>query len=397
MIILYRILRWLSIVISWFALLIVTLWAFGALWFDAPAANRILAIAFLIACVAVLGFVRPRGRKLAALAILFGAVLIWWFTLKPSNEANWQPDVAQLAWAEFNGDEVTLHNVRNCDYRTEINYTPHWETRAVRISQIIGIDLAINYWGSPWMAHPIVSFQFADAPPLCFSIETRKKVGQTYSAIGGLYRQFQLIYIVADERDVIRVRTNYRKGEDVYLYHTTISPEQARERFLEYIHSLNAMREKPRWYNAITTNCTTSIRTQRPPGKRTPWDWRILLNGKGDEMMYERHLVVTGGLPFAELKARSLINARAKAANASPDFSLLIRVGLPPCTRTSDQTVQRFGSVRRDRRQPSELFALMSNRGLAQGKQMSEDSGRRSDSAMEKPQVIPQPREYRTV
>jgi hypothetical protein len=101
----------------------------------------------------------------------------------------------------------------------------------VRISQIIGIDIAVNYWGSPWIAHRIVNFQFADAPPLCFSIEIRKKLGQTYSTIGGLYRQFELIYIVADERDVIRLRTNYRK-EDGYLYHTTISPERARERFL---------------------------------------------------------------------------------------------------------------------------------------------------------------------
>ena len=115
-----------------------------------------------------------------------------------------------------------MHNVRNCDYRTETDYTPHWETRTVRLSQITGIDLAINYWGSSWIAHPIVSFQFADAPPVCFSIEVRKKIGQAYSAIGGFYRQFALIYIVADERDVIRVRTNYRKGEDVYLYHTTI-------------------------------------------------------------------------------------------------------------------------------------------------------------------------------
>ena len=293
---------------------------------------------FSIGCIAVLGFVRPLGRKVALLAILFGTVLTWWLTLKPTNEGNWQPDVAQLAWAEINGDEVTLHNVRNCDYRTETDYTPHWETRTVRLSQITGIDLAINYWGSPWMAHPIVSFQFADTPPICFSIETRKKAGQTYSAIGGLYRQFALIYIVADERDVIRVRTNYRKGEEVYLYRTTISAGRARERFLEYIHSLNRLRDKPRWYNAVTTNCTTSIRTQHPPGERMPWDWRILLNGKGDELMYERHLIITGGLPFAELKARSLIDQRANAADAAPNFSELIRIGLPLSENKNEKT-----------------------------------------------------------
>src|SRR5438067_9881063 len=324
----YRIVRCLTIVIAWFVLFLAEAWAFGALWFDAPAANRILAIVFLIVCLAVLGLVRPLARKLALLAILFGAVLTWWFSLKPSNEANWQLDVAQLAWAEIKGDEVTFHNVRNCDYRTETDYTAHWETRTVRLSQITGIDLAIDYWGSPWIAHPIVSFQFADAPPLCFSIETRKRVGQTYSTIGGLYRQYTLIYVVSDERDVIRLRTNYRH-ENIYLYHLTVSTDRARERFLEYVRSLNALRAQPRWYNAITTNCTTSIRSQHPSKERIPWDWRIILNGKGDELLYEEGALVTGGLPFAELKQRSLIDTRARAANDSPDFSKLIRVGLP--------------------------------------------------------------------
>ena len=170
---------------------------------------------------------------------------------------------------------MTLHNVRNCDYRTETDYTPRWETRTVRLSQLTGIDLAINYWGSPWMAHPIASFQFANAPPLCFFIETRKEIGESYSAIGGFFRQFELIYVVADERDVIRVRTNFRRSEDVYLYHTTTPPEKARERFMDYIAALNQLHAHPRWYNAATTNCTTSIRTQhasraRPVGLAHP-------------------------------------------------------------------------------------------------------------------------------
>jgi hypothetical protein len=310
-------------------------WAFGAVWFDAPFGNgnKLVAALVGIAFVIVLVFVRPFWRKLGVFVVVFAGVLLWWLTIAPASDRDWQPDVAQRAWADVNGDEVTLHNVRNCEYRSETDYTPRWETRVLHLSQMTGVDLAINYWGSPWIAHPIASFQFTDASPVCFSIETRKKIGQTYSAVGGLYRQFELIYIVADERDVIRVRTNYRKGEDVYLYHTTISPAQARQRLFEYVHSLNAMRDKPRWYNAITTNCTTSIRTQHPPGERMPWDWRILLNGKGDELMYEHHLIVTGGLPFAQLKARSLINARAKAAGDSPDFSQLIRVGLPNAMR----------------------------------------------------------------
>jgi len=325
-----RVIRWVGELLVLLIAIIAIAWAFGAVWFDAPFGNANKYVAGLLALTsaASLAFVRRFWRKVGAVTLLFGVVLAWWLTLLPTNDSDWQPDVAQKAWADIQGDEVTFHNVRNCDYRTETDFTPHWDTRMVRISQITGIDLAIDYWGSPWIAHPIVSFQFADAAPLCFSIETRRKLGQTYSAIEGLYRQFELIYIVADERDVIRVRTNYRK-EDIYLYHTTISPAHARERFLEYVHSLNALRNKPRWYNEITTNCTTSIRDQHPPNERMPWDWRILLNGKGDELMYERHFIVTDGLPFAELKARSLIDTRARAANDSSDFSQLIRVGLP--------------------------------------------------------------------
>src|SRR6266702_88886 len=327
---LVRVIRWVGELLILLTAMIAATWAFGAVWFDAPFgnANKIVAWLLAVASAAALVFVRGFWRKIGAVTLLFGSVLTWWLTLSPTNDSDWQPDVAQKGWADIQGDEVTLHNVRNCDYRSETDYTPHWEARTVRISQITGIDLAVDYWGSPWIAHPIVSFQFTDAPPLCFSIETRKKLGQTYSTIGGLYRQFELIYIVADERDVIRLRTNYR-NEDIYLYHTMVPPARARERFREYVHSLNALRTQPRWYTAVTTNCTTSIRTQHPSKERIPWDWRILLNGKGDELLYRDGGLVTGGLPFAELKTRSLIDTRARAANDSLDFSKLIREGLP--------------------------------------------------------------------
>jgi hypothetical protein len=316
-------------VLAWLIALGSATWAFGALHYDFPIAKGAVTWAFALVLLAAVIFLRGAVRKLGAVFVACAVVLVWWLTLRPSNEGNWQPDVAQLAWAEVNGDEVTLHNVRHCDYRTETDLTPRWETRTVRLSQLTGIDLAINYWGSPYMAHPIASFQFADAPPVCFSIETRKQLGQTYSAIGGLYRQFALIYVVADERDVIRVRTNFRQDEDVYLYRTTATPAQARERFLEYLGSLNALRERPRWYNAITSNCTTSIRDQHPAATRAPWDWRILVNGKGDELMFERGSIATGGLPFAELKKRALINPTAQAAGDAPDFSQRIRAGRP--------------------------------------------------------------------
>ena len=323
-----RVIKYVGWIFACLAALACAIWAFGALYFDFPTAHGLAAIPFVIVSLAVVIFFRGKLLKLATVFGVFTLVVLWWLTLKPSNDGVWQPDVAQTAWAEINGDEVTLHNVRNCDYRTETDFTPRWETRTVRLSQITGVDVAINYWGSPWIAHPIVSFQFADALPLCFSIETRKTIGQQYSALEGLYRQYTLIYVVANERDVIRLRTNYRR-EDVYLYHTLASPAQARQRFREYIETVNALHENPRWYNAVTSNCTTSIRTQRAAKLRAPWDWRILFNGKADEMLYQDHAIATGGLPFSEFKQRSLINDRARAADKDPDFSRLIREDLP--------------------------------------------------------------------
>ncbi len=314
-------------VIAWLIAVPCSAWAFGAIYFDFPAANSLGAILFALILLGAIVLVRGQLLKLAIVFGAFAAVASWWLTLKPSNDRVWQPDVAQTASAQINGDEVTLHNVRNCDYRTDIDFTPRWETRTVRLSQITGMDVAINYWGSQWIAHPIVSFLFGDALPLCFSIETRKTIGQDYSVWRGLYRQYTLIYILADERDSIRVRSNYRH-EDVYLYHTLAFPAQARERFVEYIKAMNELHDQPRWYNEVTANCTTSIRAQRAVNERAPWDWRMLINGKMDELLYERHALATGGLPFAELKKRSLINKRATAANNDPDFSRLIRDGL---------------------------------------------------------------------
>jgi hypothetical protein len=318
-------------------LLIGLAWAFGALWFDFPIAGlrHWLAWFIIIAAIAELVLVRSRWRAKLGILVALGAIFLWWLSLEPHENRNWQADVARTAWAEIDGDAVTLHNVRNCDYRTEADYTPRWETRTVDLSQLEGVDLAITFWGSPWMAHPIASFRFHNTPPVCFSIEVRKVVGQDFSALASLYRQAQLIYIVADERDVIRLRSNYRRGEDVYLYRTVATPDQARERFLEYLSVLNSLHTRPRWYNVITTNCTTSIREQRPVGERMPWDWRILLNGKADEMLYEDHLIATGGLPFAELKQRSLINDSARKADKDPEFSNQIRKNLAGFTATT--------------------------------------------------------------
>jgi hypothetical protein len=326
--VLFILLSLLCSALTWLVLLIGILWAFGALWFDFPQAEMRPwpAAVFGVVVVLIVMFLRPRWRAKLVVAVAVILVMIWWFTLQPRQFREWKDEVALTPHAVIEGDVVTIHNVRNFEYRTETDFTPRYEMRRLDLRNLRGVDMFINYWGSPYMAHPIMSFDFGNDGRVCFSIETRPEKGEAYSALGGLYRQFELTYIVADERDVIRVRSNYRKGEDVYLYR--LKAPHVREAFLEYVRTVNELHETPRWYNAITNNCTTAIRHQRASTERAPWDWRMLVNGLGDQLLYERG-GIDRSLPFPELKRISHVNERAKAANDDTDFSEKIRVGLP--------------------------------------------------------------------
>jgi hypothetical protein len=268
----------------------------------------------------------------------FLVVLAGWLTLQPSNDRDWQPDLAVLASADIDGNKVTVRNIRNCDYRTETDFDVRHYDKAFDLQKIRTVDLYMVYWGAPYMAHTMMSFGFEGGDYLCFSIETRKTKGQGYSAIKGLFRQFELISVVADERDLVRLRTNYRKGEEVYLYRLRGTPNQARKFFLDYLRRLNRLRQRPEWYNAVTDNCTTGIRMQRATADRAPWDWRMLANGYGNEVLYERGMIATN-LPLAELKQRCHINERARAAGQAADFSARIRQDVPgiePATSSSE-------------------------------------------------------------
>ena len=313
-----------------FVLLLVTLWAAAALYFDARVSWVRLPLAgvYALAVLAVWILVKRRWLAVGATAGGFVLVLGWWSTLQPSNDRAWQPDVAVLPYAEIDGNKVTVRNIRNCDYRTETDFDVRHYDKTFNLDRIRGADLFMVYWGSPHMAHTMVSFGFEGGDHLCFSIETRKEKGEGYSAVKGLFRQFELIYIVGDERDLVRLRTNYRQGEEAYLFRLNGSPAQLRTLFLDYLRRMNSLRQRPEWYSAITDNCTTSIRTQRAAADRAPWDWRMLANGHGDELLYERGVIATN-LPLADLKQRAHINARARAADKAADFSRLIRQGVP--------------------------------------------------------------------
>ena len=326
-----RVARGVGITIVWVVLALLTLWAAAALFVDCRIITLRIPVTLIYVFGAITVLVKLRQVRWAAVFYLLGfcSVLAWWLTLKPSNDGNWQPDVDRTAWAEITGDRVNIHNLRNCDYRSENDYSDCWSDRTVYLSQIRAADLFLTNWGIRFASHPIISFQFGDNEHIAFSIEARYKVGQSYSTVLGCFRQYGLIFITADERDVIRLRTNYRKDEEVSMYRLQATPEVARAMFLTYVDYLNILKDHPEWYNEVTKNCTTTINKQlgADVNNTQPWNYQYLLNGTLDELLYDRGRLVTGGLPFPELKQRQHINTAARAANRSPDFSALIRAG----------------------------------------------------------------------
>lgn len=311
---------------SYLCIVLTTIWAVLALYFDSPFARiKIVLPVLYLACLVLACYWTK--RKLLACLLGFAIVVSWWLTLKPTNQGPWQADVSTLASVDLDHGHAVIHGFRQCDYQTETDYQCRWDDRDVDLAQIRGVDLFMNYWGSPWIAHTIVSFDVGGGQHVAFSIETRKRPGQTYSALRGFFRQYTLMTVVSDERDLVRLRTNYRKGEDLYLYHINATPEVARSLFLDYVNMANGLATRPEWYNAVTRNCTTEIFTFKTMEKH-PFDWRILFNGKADEMGYERGKLA-GNLPFNELKKQAYINPAARAADKDPRFSDRIREGKP--------------------------------------------------------------------
>lgn len=319
------------------ALVGTTIWAVLAIYFGdshgsivQTSGAAVFGLFGLVTLVS-LGFARWRKRLLAAYSILFVAILTWWwFAVSPSNERQWQPDAAKLPYAAIDGNIVTVHNIRNVDYRSEFDYKTAYYTKTYDLNKLEGVDLFAVYWMGPAIAHTILSFNFGDTDYLAVSIEARKELNEGYSTIKGFFRQYELMYIVADERDVIRLRTNYRKEppEDVYLYRLQTSKENARRLFLEYLRKINELHEEPAFYNTLLDNCTTAIWfNARVNPEHLPFSWKILLSGYLPEYLYESQ-VLTARLPFEELQRQARINPMAQATGKSPEFSQRIRAAV---------------------------------------------------------------------
>jgi hypothetical protein len=305
-----------------------------AFWYQLPLPATARMIAIGIWAIFALGvlFLDISRRSWIARGVYLLALVIaalWWSSIRPSFGHEWAPDVEHIVTGTRDGDIVTLTNVRDFDWTTEAEFTPRWKTRRYDLSKLDSVDLFLSYWAGPAIAHTLVSFGFEDGEHVVFSAEIRKQKGEKFSSIGGFFKEFDLALIAAEERDIIRLRTNIR-GEDVYRYPIPMSDSTMKELFWSYIETGNELASVPTFYNTVTANCTTVVfRLLRALDPALPFDYRILLSGYLPGYIMD-HQGVETGLSEAEFRRRAAISALGKAAGDDADYSTAIRAGAAP-------------------------------------------------------------------
>ena len=324
-----RVLHGLGAGLRIFFLAVLITWSTLAIYYSNlpwPWLRLALAAAFAVFGIWALWISRP--RRTIAFALLLVGVVAWWLAISPSHHRNWRPEVAMMPRATIEGDRARITGVRNFQYRSRNDFDVRYEEREFQLSHLIGIDFYVSYWREGLVGHTFLSFVFDNAPPLSISIETRPEVGEGFNPISSLFKQFELIYVVGDERDIVGVRANHRR-ETVYLYRLNTSADDARRLLIVYLERINELADRPEFYHLLSNSCTINIiRYANAAGRSGSFNIRHLLNGLIDSYLYHSGRTDTS-MPFDELRRRSQINAVAQAAEGATDFSHRIRASLP--------------------------------------------------------------------
>jgi len=311
----------------------VTAWSALALWYRLPAPEAIkfgaASLFALFGCITIVAlFSRLCFRALSVFIMAFAVVAFWWITIEPAEHADWAPDVARQVTGKIEGERLILTNVREFEWRTDKDFIERWTTRTYDLNGLRTLDFFMSYWAGPEMAHVILSFGFTDGTFLAWSVEVRREKNGEFSPMADLFKNNPLVIIAAQEQDVVGVRSNVR-GEDVQLYRLRATPEDARLLLLEYVRDANALAASPKFYNSILTNCTTTVvKMVRAVGDKVPLDWRLIVNGYLPDYAYDQG-ALDHRLDLAHLKALAHVEMRALEAGLTPEYSQLIRVGVP--------------------------------------------------------------------
>lgn len=315
------------------AIVLVTAWGALALWIRAPLGRgwkSAVVLAWVASALAALAGLRWQSwlPGLYVHGAALACLLYWWLRVRPSNDRPWIAEVARQTHGEVDGNRVTLHNVRNFDWRSRTDFTPCWETRGYALDDLQSVDVALSYWGRPAIAHALVSFGFGDGGQVVFSVEIRRKQGDKFSEIGGFFKQYELSVIASTEEDSLRVRTNVR-GEDGYLYRIHMPPGAARKLFLAYVDTANRLLDTPRFYHTLTANCTTIVfQMARHIVPGLPLDYRQLLSGYLPEYLYKLD-ALRGAGSAEQYRHLGRYTDRALATYDRTQYSRNIRRGVP--------------------------------------------------------------------
>jgi Domain of unknown function (DUF4105) len=282
-------------------------------------------IAATIGCIVAAQSDAWTGYGLFAFAVALWS--LWWLNIRPNGQSNWVPENRHQATAILTATKLTVQHVRNFHWSGKRQYSEQWETRTYDLAKLRGMDLFVCTWGDPRIAHTMVSFDFGEASALCFSIETRREVGEKWTPLAGFMRSYELFVIAGDERDLVRQRINVR-SEDVRLYRVYATDEMRRSILANYVAQMNRLATRPRFYNTVFNNCTIEIaRIVRAAGHTFPLDWRLLVSGYVGDYLYDLELL-DRTRPFAELKSAANIRDKSLAADRATDYSRRIREGL---------------------------------------------------------------------
>ncbi|WP_312736948.1 DUF4105 domain-containing protein [Stenotrophomonas sp.] len=300
----------------------------GPGWLSAGVAGLWLLAALWTSWTVARGMQTRRGSGFYVASVVLAG--LWWLLLTPRQDRDWADDVAQrLHVASFDGRHVVLDNVRDFTWRSETDYDARWVRREYDLDQLRSADLVLSYWMGPAIAHTLVSFGFDDGRHLVFSLEIRKERGESFSALGGFFRRFEMTLVASEETDILRTRTNAR-GEDVYLYRLHgLDRGQLKALFAAYLDEARQLDAAPAFYNTATSNCTTivfDLARHIAPG--LPLDYRLLLSGYLAEYAQDVGALAPG-VPYAELQAKGRITDRALQMAPGDNFSAVIRRGIP--------------------------------------------------------------------
>ncbi|CAM4333216.1 hypothetical protein F901_01555 [Acinetobacter dispersus] len=319
-----------------------SVWLCLALWIQQPLgsffsrAAIVLWVLFALSLIGVYvsGHLFSRRTDIIIYCVAFACSLAWYFSLDARQDRDWNPEVAEQLHYKKNGDIVQLHNVRNFDWHADGSYDIRWEDRSIDLNKITGINVITSYWMGPQIAHTLVSFDFADQKPLVFSIEIRKEKGEDFSAIGGFFRKYELSLVASDEKDLIYTRSNIRQ-EQVYLFPIKMPAPERKALFIEYLHKADELRAEAKWYNTLTSNCTTLVfdMVQAINPQRLPKDYRLLASGYLPNYLYDLK-ALNQNYSMKEWYRLAHINPRAEQYEQQPNqsseyFSDVIRTGLP--------------------------------------------------------------------